>query len=101
MPVWEDHLLPLMTCKDAARLGSTCKALRVVVREHFKNLDAIEVQELQAALTTFPRAHKLWLQDSFDESTEEEWGGARRRYGGAAGVASRRGPGKAPQGDPG
>jgi hypothetical protein len=24
--VWEDHLLPLLTCKDAARLGCTCKA---------------------------------------------------------------------------
>jgi hypothetical protein len=28
MPVYEGHLLPLLTCKDAARLGSTCKALR-------------------------------------------------------------------------
>jgi hypothetical protein len=35
MAVWEDHLLPLLTCKDAARLGCTCKALRGVVREHF------------------------------------------------------------------
>jgi hypothetical protein len=36
MAVWEDHLLPLLTCKDAARLGCTCKALRGVVREHFR-----------------------------------------------------------------
>jgi hypothetical protein len=42
MAVWEDHLLPLLTCKDAARLGCTCKALRGVVREHFKDLGTIK-----------------------------------------------------------
>jgi hypothetical protein len=57
--VWEDHLLPLLTCKEAARLGCTCKALRGVVREHFKDLGGIELVSLRAALTTFPRARSL------------------------------------------
>jgi hypothetical protein len=57
--LWEDHLLPLLTCKDAARLGCTCKALRGVVREHFKDLGDIKLNRLQPALTTFPRATSL------------------------------------------
>jgi hypothetical protein len=56
LAVWEDHLLLMLTCKDAARLGSTCKALRGVVREHFKDIGRIQLDKLQAALTTFPRA---------------------------------------------
>jgi hypothetical protein len=59
MAVWEDHLLLLLTCKDAARLGLTCKALRGVVREHFRDLGSVPLKHLQAALTTFPRARSL------------------------------------------
>jgi hypothetical protein len=69
--VWEDHLLPLLTCKDAGRLGCTCKALRGVVRQHFKDLGTINLDKLQAALTTFPRARSValhgwgsWVTDS-------------------------------------
>jgi hypothetical protein len=59
---WEDHLLPLLTCKEAMRLVCTCKALRGVVREHFKgHLGRLELPELQAALTTFPRARSVEL----------------------------------------
>jgi hypothetical protein len=60
--VWEDHLLPLITFMDAARLGSTCKTLRGVVREHFKSLGSLRMAKLPAALTTFPRARavELW-----------------------------------------
>jgi hypothetical protein len=58
--VWEDHLLPLLTCKDAARLACTCRALRGVVREHFGGrLDGFSIEKLRAALTTFPRARSV------------------------------------------
>jgi hypothetical protein len=62
--VWEDHLLPLLTCKDAARLGCTCKALRGVVRGHVKNLRTIKVEQLQAALTSFPMAQEVTFKTS-------------------------------------
>jgi hypothetical protein len=65
--VWKEHLLPLLTSKDAARLGCTCKALRVVVREHFKDLGRVNVEQLQAALTSFPTARTLTLSDPVDE----------------------------------
>jgi hypothetical protein len=61
--VWEDHLLPLLTCKDAARLGCTGKALRGVVREHFKSLSTVGVSEVRGALTTFPRARTVIIED--------------------------------------
>jgi hypothetical protein len=61
MAVWEDHLLPLLTCKEAARLGCTCKAMRVVVREHFAELGDVFLKELRAALTTFPGARSMSL----------------------------------------
>jgi hypothetical protein len=68
--VWGDHLLPRLTCKDAARLGRTCKALRVVVREHFHGkLGKVKFTRLQAALTTFPRAREVTL-----EGHRKEWG---------------------------
>jgi hypothetical protein len=74
MAVWEDHLLPLLTCEDAARLACTCKALRVVVREHFVgDLRFILVEQLQAALTTFPRARSLALTHGMGS-----WGDAER-----------------------
>jgi hypothetical protein len=57
--IWEDHLLPLLTCKDAARLGCTFKALRELVREHYNDLGEIGLKKLQAALTTFPRARSV------------------------------------------
>jgi hypothetical protein len=59
--MWEEHLLPLLTCKDAARLGCTCKALRVTVREQFRNVGTVQVEQLKAALTTFPGARTVWL----------------------------------------
>jgi hypothetical protein len=63
--VWEGHLLPLLTCKDAARLGCTCKALRGVVREHFRgDFGRVKVDKLRSALTTFPRARTMVLDDS-------------------------------------
>jgi hypothetical protein len=59
--VWEDHLLPRLTSKDAMGLGRTCKALRVVVREHFRDIGLIGLQELRAALTMFLRARSVRL----------------------------------------
>jgi hypothetical protein len=63
MVVWEEHLLLLLKCEEAARLGRTCKSLTVVVREHFRDVGTIKVQALPAALTTFPRARSLILED--------------------------------------
>jgi hypothetical protein len=59
--LWEDHLLPVLTRKDAARLGRSGKALRVVVREHFKDLGDMRLERLQEALTAFPRARSVGL----------------------------------------
>jgi hypothetical protein len=61
--LWEDHLLPMLTHKDAARLGCTCKALRGVARELFKEVGTIKSQNLKWALTTFPRARTVALDD--------------------------------------
>jgi hypothetical protein len=64
--VWEDRLLPLLRCGDAVRLGSTCKALRGLVRDHSKALGSIRLSKLQAALTAFPRARALSFMDVDD-----------------------------------
>jgi hypothetical protein len=66
--VWEDHLLPQLMPKDAARLMRTCKALREVTREHFTKLGTIKLWKLQAALTSFPRARTVVL-----ENCHREW----------------------------
>jgi hypothetical protein len=70
-PLREDHLLPLLRVKEAARLGRTCKALRGVVREHFRSLGRLNVRKLQAALTTFPRARSLTLKNPTDSVRED------------------------------
>jgi hypothetical protein len=65
MALWEDHLLPLLTCKDAARLACTCRALKGVVRELFKgDLGTVKMKKLRAVLTTFPVARSLLLEES-------------------------------------
>jgi hypothetical protein len=60
--VWEDHLLPQLTCKDAARLGCSCKALRGLVREHFRDVGTVKMKQLRGALTTFQRARTVHLR---------------------------------------
>jgi hypothetical protein len=73
MTLWEDHLLPLLTCKDEARLACTCKALRVVVRELFRgDLGWIDLRTLRAALTALPRARSVGLQDHREDRGHEE-----------------------------
>jgi hypothetical protein len=72
MALWEDHLLPLLTCKDAARLGCTCKTLRGVVRDYFKDLGVIKMDSLQAALTTFPRARGVTLDPPVRDVNDTE-----------------------------
>jgi hypothetical protein len=62
--LWEDHLLPLLTAKDAARLGTTCRALRMMVREHSRDLGSVRLDLLKAALTTFPRVRSMVLHRS-------------------------------------
>jgi hypothetical protein len=61
--VWEDHLLPRLTCQEAARLGCTCKALHGVVRERFRDLRTVWPYQVQGALTAFPRAREMTLSD--------------------------------------
>jgi hypothetical protein len=80
MAVWEDYLLPFLMRKDAARLGSTCKALRDVVREHVMNIGIVHITKLQAALTTFPRArtavpycYHLWDWEPPQSRALVEW----------------------------
>jgi hypothetical protein len=71
--VWEEHLLPMLMCKNAARLGCTCKALRAVVREHSAgDLGRVKLKTLQAVLTTFPRAQSMRLEDFEDACGEEQ-----------------------------
>jgi hypothetical protein len=91
MTLWEEHLLPLLTCKDAARLGCTCKALRGLVREHFRELGTIKVKQLQHALTTFPRAREMAFGkclEPWDDKDKEallqwlHWGGRGRHIEG-------------------
>jgi hypothetical protein len=71
--VWEDHLLPQLTCKEAGRLGCTCEALREVVREHYMALGVVRLTQLRAALTTFPRAREVTLAGH-----GELWGAGER-----------------------
>jgi hypothetical protein len=72
--VWEDHLLPKLTCKEAARLECTCKALKEMVRGHFReDVGAINLRQLRAALTTFPRAREVTLSDQGISRTIAEW----------------------------
>jgi hypothetical protein len=64
LTLWEEHLLPLLTCKDAGRFGCTCTALRRLVREHFRDFYT-PLHHLRAALTTFPRARTVKLRDLY------------------------------------
>jgi hypothetical protein len=75
--VWADHLLPLLKCKEAARLGGTCKALRAVVREHLSgDLGRVHPMKLRAALTTFPMATMVELDgpanEYYDDTRKQE-----------------------------
>jgi hypothetical protein len=71
MAVWEDHLLSRLRRKDAARLACTCKALRVVVRECFKDVGGVRMRQLKTALTTFPRARAVEVTNT------PGWGGIK------------------------
>jgi hypothetical protein len=68
--VWKDHLLPLLTYKEAERLERTCKALREIVREKFTDFGSgrnVFLRDLKAVLTSFPRMRDLSLAAAFDE----------------------------------
>jgi hypothetical protein len=73
MAVWEDHLLPPLTGKEAARLAHTCKALGVVVRDHFVgDIGNVRIQKLQAALTALPRARSVTPYCDEKEGPDDE-----------------------------
>jgi hypothetical protein len=67
-------------------MGCTCQAMRGVVREHFKDIGRIRGTRLQAALTTFPRAHtvEVWSGGWGAETAMRWWsgcpGGGHGRY---------------------
>jgi hypothetical protein len=84
--VWEDHLLPLVTSKEAAQLVCTCKALRGGMREHFcGDLGKVKLSKLQEALTTFSRARSVepyhvhpCLRRQIGRDPNTVWGDAER-----------------------
>jgi hypothetical protein len=70
MAVWEDHLLPMLHWGDAARLACTCKDLGVVIREHSGKVvigRELNLRDLKAVMTTFPRVRDLSLYAAFEE----------------------------------
>jgi hypothetical protein len=70
--VWVDHLIPVLMSKDSVRLGATCKALRLLMREHFKDLGTVKIDKLQAALTSFPKAETVDITHFRSEWREGE-----------------------------
>jgi hypothetical protein len=87
MAMWKDHLLPLLTCKDAARLGCTCKPLTMVVRANFQDVGRVKFKSTKAALTTFPRARSMnvdfgwgWPGPEMDALVQWLREGGRGRY---------------------
>jgi hypothetical protein len=60
MNVWDTHLLPLLTCKDAARLVCTCSVLTGVAGARaFKYLGRTDLDNLR----TFPKARAVAIDD--------------------------------------
>jgi hypothetical protein len=75
--VWGDHLRPMLTYREAVRLQRTCKVLKKVVREHYKDLSqrcrgGIRIERLHEMLTTFPSARVVppYCHDSRDWTPE-------------------------------
>jgi hypothetical protein len=59
--VWLDHLLPLLTLREAVTLRATCKAMRAIVADMRADLGERPVKHLKAMLTCFPKADTIDL----------------------------------------
>jgi hypothetical protein len=73
LSVWQEHLTPLLSIKEAAGLRGVCKALRGVLEACPIEIEPeIRVENLEAALTCFPAIKELCLSaDQPLEAAEE------------------------------
>jgi hypothetical protein len=71
-PVWLDHLLPLVTVREAVMLRTSCKAMRTIVAEMRADLGERPVKHLKAMLTCFPQAHTIILYDEQSMTRAEQ-----------------------------
>jgi hypothetical protein len=76
LSVWQDHLVPMLSSKEANLLRGVCKALRGVMDECPVELGDVRAEKLKAALTCFPAAQSLarrlpWPLRAAEES--ESW----------------------------
>jgi hypothetical protein len=83
LSVWREHLTPVLTVREAARLRVVCMALKVLVRAWPMNLGGIALDEwhaegwltpenLEAALTCFPSTESLSIKLNDTPSPVEE-----------------------------
>jgi hypothetical protein len=79
--VWQDHLTPWLSVVAATRLRRTCEALRGVMDECPVDLGKVHVEDLKAALTCFPSAQSLDIDDC-EPGEEKKWVRLLRRHGG-------------------
>jgi hypothetical protein len=70
-PVWLDHLLPLLTLREAVTLRATCRDIRAIVADMPADLRVRPVKHLKAMLTCFPKANTIELHEK-DPMTEVE-----------------------------
>jgi hypothetical protein len=60
--VWQEHLRPMLSVKEAARLRVVCTALKVLVVEWPMHVGVMEAGHLEAALTCFPATEDLSME---------------------------------------
>jgi hypothetical protein len=72
LSVWQDHLSPLLSVGEAARLRVVCKALRGVVKELPVSLGWRSSKHFEAALTCFPSAQSLHMSYAIPRRAYDE-----------------------------
>jgi hypothetical protein len=68
--VWQEHLRPLLSRREAARLRVVCMALKVLVMKWPMELIGLKAARLEAALTCFPATEELYLYADADGPLE-------------------------------
>jgi hypothetical protein len=63
--VWQEHLRPWLSVREAARLKRVCKALKTEVRGWSMRLGDVEEDHIEAALTCFPSTERI--EADFDD----------------------------------